>query len=75
MTSGLSTKTRPSSGQGALRPGLVGLLAHAFERRLERQPQIAEIDRLATLSDPELAAMGLRRGGIAGKVLGNRFCY
>ncbi|WP_420343848.1 hypothetical protein [Paenirhodobacter sp.] len=53
----------------------VAQVSGALLRKLDREPQFAEIDRLSALSDAELAARGLRRGGIAGSVLGNRFCY
>lgn len=53
----------------------VAQVSGALLRKMDSEPQLAEIDRLSALSDAELAARGLRRGGIAGNVLGNRFCY
>lgn len=57
------------------RRAVTAIVSEAFGRKLDREPQLAEIERLSSLSDAELARMGLRRGGIAGQVLGNRFCY
>ena len=57
------------------RSSVAAFLTARFGKAPERDRQLAEIDRLDMLDDAELAALGLRRGGVAGQVLGNRFCY
>ncbi|RWR34091.1 hypothetical protein D2T29_04110 [Sinirhodobacter populi] len=67
--------TLSTSDDKTARLDFAARMSGVFGRKPDREPQLREIDRLSALSDAELAQMGLRRGGIAGSVLGNRFCY